>query len=275
MGLLRSIKKTFAPSGPAAAGAPAEGGWEEVCRASGLRPIDPLRTSDIIIAGYPKSGNTWMQYLIAGAFYGLDLTIVPDALVQDLVPDVHFKKVIKHYYPVTFFKSHFLPRPDYRNVIYLLRDGRDAMVSYWHYLQALTDQPIDFLDMVRSGTGLFPCKWHTHVEQGLANPCGARMMTVRYEDLKEDTARELRRIGEFAGLACETAVLEQAARKGSFSPMKAREASFAWENPQIPKNKPFVRRGRVGSHLEEMPSTVRQAFVEEAREVLKKTGYLE
>jgi hypothetical protein len=159
-------------------------------------------------------------------------------------------------------------------VIYLLRDGRDAMVSYWHYLEGLTGKEIDFLDLVRTGDGLFPCHWHEHVEQWQANPYAARMMTVRYEDLKKDAVAQLERIADFAGLKRETARLDRAAQGCDFAAMKRREASFAWENPQIPKDKQFIRRGQIGSHADEMSSAVREAFLQKAGPALKQTGYL-
>jgi hypothetical protein len=239
-----------------------------------LRSIDDLESSDVVIAGYPKSGNTWVQYMLAGAFCGVDLQMVPDALVQDLVPDVHFKKFYKRYFPVTFFKSHFLPRPEYRRVVYLLRDGRDAMVSYWHYLKAVCGHDLDFLDVVEVGDKLFPCKWHTHVMQWTENPYSASIITVRYEDLLSNPVAELRRIGEFAGLECHTENLEKAAARASFKAMRQRETNFPWENPETRKNEHFVRRGQTGSHRDEMPVPVRDAFLRDATLMLQKTGYL-
>lgn len=247
---------------------------KEFCAATGLRPIDQFSEKDVFVVGYPKSGNTWMQYLVAGAFYGIDLQTAPDALIQDLAPDVHFKKFFKPLFPVTFFKSHFLPRPEYRKVVYLLRDGRDTMVSYWHYLEGLVGKDLDFLELVQTGRELFPCKWHEHVAQWLANLYSAQMITVRYEDLKKDTVAELRRIRDFAGLTCPDSALERAAQHSSFAAMKHREASFAWENPQIPKNKQFIRRGQIGSYEDEMSSAVRDAFLGEAGAMMKRAGYL-
>jgi hypothetical protein len=240
---------------------------------AGLCPIERFASNDVFIVGYPKSGNTWMQYLVAGAFYGVDLPAAPDALIQDLAPDVHFKKFYKRYFPVTFFKSHFLPRPDYRKVVYLLRDGRDAMVSYWHYLQATCGQKLDFLQLIQSGDKFFPCKWHTHVAQWLANPHSAEMIIVRYEDLLRDPVAELKRIRDFAGLSRETSALEKAAQNASFSAMRQREKLFPWENPETRKNAHFVRRGQTGSHQDEMPAPVREAFLREAAATLRSAGY--
>ena len=35
-------------------------------------PINKTNINDIFIVGFPKSGNTWMQSLIAGIQYGID-----------------------------------------------------------------------------------------------------------------------------------------------------------------------------------------------------------
>ena len=271
---MKGLKRVFVGKDVEAQSDPSPAGEKNFCAATGLRPIDEFAQTDVFIVGYPKSGNTWMQYLVAGAFCGIDLEVAPDAVVQDLAPDVHFKKFYKPCFPVTFFKTHFLPRPDYRKVVYLLRDGRDVLVSYWHYLRGLCGQEIDFAEMIRTGDKFFPCKWHEHVERWLDNPHRAEMITVRYEDLKSNTAAELARIAEFAGLKRDLAVLEAAARSASFSAMKRREASFPWENPQIPKNGQFIRRGQVGSHRDEMPPDAREAFLREAGPTLKRTGYL-
>ncbi len=270
----RQLRSVFSPASEPTQAPISEAARKEFCAATGMLPIDNFKAEDVLIVGYPKSGNTWMQYLIASAIYQIDVTAAPDALIQDLVPDVHFKRYFKRYFPVTFFKSHFLPRPDYRKVVYLIRDGRDAMVSYLHYIEGLTGEKIDFLKLVQAKEGLFPSKWHEHVEQWMANPHQAEMITVRYEDLKRDTVGELRRICEFAGIPREQAVLEKAAEQSSFSSMKKREKTFPWENPQIPKSKQFVRRGEVGSHKDEMSTAVTDAFLAEAGGTLRKMGYL-
>src|SRR5579883_412947 len=145
------------------------------------------------------------------------------SMVQYLVPDVHAVRWYKRHAKAMFFKSHWLPKPEYRRVIYLLRDGRDAMVSYLHYRQALQGQEFNFLEFMENKELVFPCKWHEHVEAWRANPYQAEMMLVRYEDLKADPVKELRRMCEFAGLERPTQVLKLAAQSSSFERMQAKE----------------------------------------------------
>lgn len=240
----------------------------------GLTPISDSAAEDIFIAGYPKSGNTWFQNLAAGALYGLDPALTPDAVIQRLVPDVHYLRYYKRFQTPMLFKTHHLPRPAYRRVVYLLRDGRDVLVSYYRHLLALHGgEEVDFMAMVRQGTGLFPGKWADHVQQWQANPYQVPLLTIRYEDLQQDAAGELARFCEFAGFARDPALLARVAAGASFAKMQAKEARFGVDNPLWPKEKPFVRRGAVGAYKDEMPPEILEAFIAEAGPVLTAVGY--
>jgi hypothetical protein len=76
----------------------------------------------------PNLGIPGFQDIVAGLAFGALPEFIPPLLVQDLVPDVFAAPHYKRYATPMFFKSHALPTPDYKRVVYLLRDGRDAMV---------------------------------------------------------------------------------------------------------------------------------------------------
>ena len=116
----------------------------------GCTPITEFDDLDIFIAGFPKSGNTWFQELILAVVFGVDPAFCPPALSHELVPDVHFKEFYQRYQTPMFFKTHHLPRPEYKRVVHLLRDGRDVMTSYYYYNLALETVPPDFL---QNGSG--------------------------------------------------------------------------------------------------------------------------
>ena len=244
----------------------------QILSAAKLLPISESDPGDIFIAGYPRSGNTWMQYLIAGVTLGLDVRLTPDSLVQALIPDVHSTRFYRRFATPTFIKTHHLPRAEYRRVIFLVRDGRDAMVSYFHFLAVLGNLQ-DPLTLVKTGEGLFPCRWHEHVEAWLANPYGAEMIMVRYEMLMEDTVNELRRICDFAGLVRERSLLERISQQSTFEAMRERERKLGWVG-SWPKDKAFVRRGIIGSFKDEMSESILQAFMEFSRSALSRLGYL-
>ncbi len=246
---------------------------QRIQRRTGLTPIRDTDPADIFIVGYPKSGNTWMQNLVAGVAFGIDPNRTPDSLVNELVPDVHDVLFYRRFETPTFFKSHYLPRPEYRRVVYLLRDGRDAMVSYFHHLSAIHGSEPDFLKMVSDGEGLFPCRWHEHVDAWMKNPYGAQMITIRYEALKTGPVAELRRLCEFAGLERPDHSLQSIAAGCSFDAMREREQTMGWSSTVWPKDRAFVRRGEVGSFRNEMPSAVAAEFMRQAQQILVQAGY--
>lgn len=236
-------------------------------------PIAEFSPRDVFVVAYPKSGNTWLQNLLAGAVYGLDPRFAPDHLIQSLVPDVHLAPIYKRFQTPMFFKTHFLPDQRYRRVVYLVRDGRDVMVSYHHFLLALQQTDLSLLQLIETGQGLFPCKWRQHVESWLENPFRADVLYSSYERLQANPLAELSRICEFAGLSRSESIVRQAVAGASFESMKAKEQTQGWENPLWPKDQPFVRRGQVNSHQDEMPPEALASFEREAGDVLLRLGY--
>jgi hypothetical protein len=166
-----------------------------------------------------------------------------------------------------------LPQPHFRNVVYLLRDGRDAMVSYRHHLEAINRRSIDFLAMVTTGRELYPCKWHEHVSAWMANPHLARLLVIKYEDLLEDTFEQMKLFCDFCGIQIETSFLRQVCEASSFKNLQKREKLKGWASPVWPREKLFVRRGAVGSYRDEMPPDVLKAFLADAGHVLRQQGY--
>jgi hypothetical protein len=246
----------------------------KIAREPGLTPIEQTDPADIFIAGYPKSGNTWMQNLIAGVVYQLDPEHLSDAKVLDLVPDVHSCRYYRRHQTPMYFKTHHLPRAEYQRVIYLLRDGRDVMVSYYHHLRALNGDAVDFSEIVRTGRHLMPSKWHEHVNAWRSNPFGAEILTVRYEDLLENPVNELRRVCDFAGIERSAQLLETVSRGSSFEKMRAKEEKTGWANPEWPSSRFFIRRGKAGSFKDEMPENVLSVFLAQAGDTLRACNYL-
>lgn len=214
-----------------------------------------------------------MQNLLAGIVFGTNVRLTPDSLINELVPDVHGRMFYHRFGTPTFFKSHHLPRPEYRRVIYLVRDGRDAMVSYFHYLSALDGSEPDFLKMVTTGEGLFPCRWHEHVEAWRKNPYHSEVISVSYESLKRDTVEQLRRVCQFAGFERSDQFLKSLADSCSFEAMREKEKVAGWNSPVWPRDQQFIRRGETGSFRDEMPTAVLAEFMRQASRTLIRAGY--
>ena len=239
-------------------------------------PINETMPQDIFIAGFPKSGNTWMQSLISGILYGIDTQYLPYRLALEIVPDVHARLFYKRFGEVTFFKTHHLPRPEYKRVIYLVRDGRDALVSYYAMHKNL-GVDVTLEEMVKNGKHLFPSKWHQHVKAWHQNPYSADVITVTYENLINSPITELQKICKFAGIERSEEILKKVIEGNSFENMNKKASRFKdldhidWVGG---KGQQFFRAGKIGSYKNEMSLELQKYFEDESSNELQVLGYM-
>jgi len=236
-----------------------------VVHALGLRP--PGRNvevfdDDAFIVSYPKSGNTWVRFLIAHLVAGGRK--VDFSSVQEIVPGIDWlsaKKLGALARP-RLLKSHEYFDPRYERVVYLVRDPRDVVVSYYHHdlrRRAIPEGcPMEpYVGRFLAGR-LDPYgSWREHVGSWL----GARdgdpgFLLVRYEDLSAAPQQGLRQIADFLGLRPSAADLELACQRSSFEAMRKLErfqAETAGTLSQVRVQQPFVRSGTVGGWRRELP----------------------
>lgn len=234
--------------------------------------ISETAAEDIFLVGYPRSGSTWLQNLLVGIEFGLNPQYTPDSLVQDLIPDIYYKQYYRRYVTPMYFKSHSLPDPGYHKVIYLIRDGRDALVSYYHYLKIVKGQA-ELMDMIND-RDLFPSQWHKHVSAWTLNPFHAEILLIRYEDMVLNPLIQLNRICGFIGRERNQSFLKDIANNTTFSKMREKENRSGWDQSRNwPKYEHFIRRGVIGSHKDEMPDKVLKLFTKRSQEMLQLYGY--
>lgn len=238
-------------------------------------PISETQDQDVFIAGFPKSGNTWMQNLISGVLFGISTEFLPDKLTQELVPDMHYKKHYKRFLDFTCFKTHDLPKKKYRRVIYLVRDPRDVMVSYFHFKKHLGLKS-NIEEMVLSQDGELN-QWKKHVNQWKLNPFNSEIIITRYEDLVNETSGEIKKIGDFLKVERSDEVLKNAVAGNSFKMMQKKEELLGLDNEKndlIRKSGgKFFRKGKIGSYKEELSEDLINKISVIAQEEMKYFGY--
>ncbi|MBZ9729738.1 sulfotransferase domain-containing protein [Salegentibacter sp. JZCK2] len=236
-------------------------------------PIIETKDHDIFIIGYPKSGNTWMQNLIAGVQYGIETSLLPDTLTQELIPDIHGKYYYKRFSECMFFKSHNLPQKNMKRVIHLVRDGRDAMASYYAMNKAM-GKNTTLEEMIVYGKDIYPSKWHEHTRQWINNPYNAETLIVKYEDLIKDPFTQIKAVLAFAQLDRSDEVINKAIHGNSFGQMKRKEAVFGWNNKNWDPQQDFIRKGKIGTYKKEMPENLIHIFELESNKELEYFNYL-
>lgn len=88
---------------------------------------------DTFLVSYPKSGNTWVRFLVANFVHAeQDVTLLgADRLIPNV--DGESRKYFKQMPQPRVIKSHYPFHPSYKRVIYVVRDPRDVVVSQYHF----------------------------------------------------------------------------------------------------------------------------------------------
>ncbi len=241
---------------------------------TGLSKVGDFNDGDVFVCGWPKSGNTWCQRLMAGICYGVETLNLTDQLAQVLCPDVHFREYYQRIAPAMPWKSHSCPTPAYRRVVHLIRDGRDALVSYW-YMRRRVEPDLTLEQMFQSNNDLWPCSWEQHCLQWLSNPYAADILRIRYEDLLATPVSVLRQISEFVGCSKSDEQLRAISDGASFTNMQQVAERSGWAHPDTVLTRNAVRRGEAGSWRDEMPTSLARRYWERAGSMLTELGYPE
>ncbi len=235
---------------------------------------------DMFIVSYPKSGNTWVRFLVANLLH-------PDptdfTTMETRVPTIYQQtsRQLSSFARPRVLKSHEYFDPRYPRAVYVVRDPRDIAVSYFHYSKRkgfVTEaSTIDefagvFLEgrLNRFGT------WHENVASWLAARDGTQqMLLVRYEDLRKDTPGELRRIARFLDIDGSDAVIARAVEASSFERMRQLEEASTGTTLHL-KHKldvPFVRKGVAGGWKQELPESFKAQIERAWGPLMERLGY--
>lgn len=164
----------------------------------------------IWIASYPRSGNTLVRKILWECFgqnthskYNDKFDLGSKSEISDLIghldhgdswPDFYERARIATQ-PV-FIKTHE-PENDDEKMIFVVRDGRSAMVSYFHYYRDVFKKEVSMLDILCGNTPFG--SW-----SDLAESCGfgrrPNTLTLRFEDLILNPEVEIKKIQKFTGL---------------------------------------------------------------------------
>jgi hypothetical protein len=165
----------------------------------------------IWLASYPRSGNTFIRTILNSAFgvktysiYGDKFDIAADKLTSEIVghqelPHQFDFDEARQSKEVFFIKTHeqFCKKYENDKAIYILRDGREATVSYFHYLRNFSDERFSFLEIINGHT--FAGIWGEHY----LNWCrgkNERILMFNFEKLVDGPANAIEQVRDFTGL---------------------------------------------------------------------------
>lgn len=239
-------------------------------------------SDDRFIVGYPKSGNTWLRFLVANLMNPdepVDFSTVSDRVLEmnALLTDPQAKRASRP----RLLHGHAPLDVRYGRVLMIVRDPRDVVVSYYHHvlgLQRISDTTSieQFVDLFLDGKLDKYGSW----EDNVAGWLGARegrddFMHLRYEDLLKDTYGCLHQVGGFLGLRTDEQAVKAAVESSTSDKMRKMEhtGSDHWRKRLRPGST-MVRKAKKGSWREELPPECALKIEQKFGRLMCKLGYL-
>ena len=214
------------------------------------------------LASYPRSGNTLLRMILKHSFGLSTQSVYPDTEFADPeVADAVGHEAVgddPHSFVTRaqkegrrlYVKTHEMPPTKHQPVIYVVRDGRSAMVSHLHYLRQVLGHDVGLADVIGGRMGPL---WSAHVRAWALEPRQNRLV-LRYEKLAVGDADSLGAIAAFTG----------APQQRPF------DLSFARLNAMAPA---FFRRGSDAANIAEMDDQARALFERLHGRTLRALGY--
>ncbi|NEQ37163.1 MAG: tetratricopeptide repeat protein [Okeania sp. SIO3I5] len=247
-----------------------------------------LKETDIFLASYPRSGNTWMRLLLSDAL--LQLQGCKTTTGGNIIPDIYKVSInewnnhintklkfrtIKTHEPLFFEKTLELEN----RVFYFFRKPADCLCSYYYYslrYQKSQENDKELDEFCLGNLEQWCCHVNTYISYKQKNP--ESIIFLSYEKLSYNPVKILNYVIELLGwenyqLVCQKSVKNQEFKKlKSLSQEEKPEKMGFWEEHGY---QDFFRKGKVDSSQEELSSETLRIIEETAMPIYKKASSFE
>jgi len=235
-----------------------------------------LRSTDVFVGSYPRSGSTWLRFMLLEILAGQASGF---ANTNEMLPDVGKHEGGAPVLPGSgrLIKTHEPFRTEYKKAIYLVRDPRDVALSEFAYQKALglTQEDFDpYLErFLRRGVNPFG-SWIDHATSWMdaADAGRAEILHVNFEELKQQPQKPLGRIVDFLQMPEVKVRIPAAIENNSLARMKEKEKA----NPQRASAKGrFIRSGSAGGWRSTFTDRQTQLVQQYAGALMARPGFSE
>lgn len=218
--------------------------------------------SDVCVVSFQKSGRTWLRMMLAKV-------LALKYNTEKIRLDTQFMTLFKPEQNVLFSHAGCTQnndRLDYRKIfknkkiIFLVRDPKDEIVSLYH-----DHTKRNFWYKGHISNFIRDPKWGLKKVIAFMNLWAEEMnrrqkdfLLIKYEDMKKDTHKELKKILNFLRIEADDKIINKAVEYGSFKNMRIMELNREFKDWRMQSgdikdpNSYRTRKGKIGSYKEEL-----------------------
>lgn len=232
----------------------------EAIKVMGIKVMG-IYDDDIFIVSYPRSGNTWLRFILASIIHRKSKIDFDN--IKQYSPDLHDPADLhaimdnNNIERPRILKTHMNYTREYNNVCYLFRDVRDVIISLYYYFLKMGSR-IEFNEYFEhfiSGNVLKDLNyvnpsenigsWDESIKSWREH--NDKIIMIKYEDMLVDTYLELKKILDYLDINIPTRALQKSIKNYSHDKMQrmennARNVEYLKKNKHIK----FIRKGKVG-----------------------------
>lgn len=236
-----------------------------------------VRVHDAALVSYPRSGSTWFSFMLAHLLLKADPSFDRAHRAVAELPD------LKRALPLLpnrgrMLRSHEQWRREYDRAVYLIRDPRDVLLSYFRYRQWLREfsgSLDDFALLFARGAIDSFGRWDDHVESWLRAP-RERVLVLQFEKLVADPGSQLERAAAFLEVPFSSDDIARAVDDNNLAKMRAKEERatedhFRRSDQGVGR---FIGRGQAGGWRDADADRAVELVVRTMRPTMTKMGYL-
>jgi len=238
---------------------------------------------DTFLVSFPRSGNTWTRFLVCNLMDPDDP--VTFAELESRIPEIYdvTDRALRAFPRPRIIKSHESFDPRYKKILYVVRDPRDVLLSYYEFQlkrRVITEDyslenfvPRFIESELEPKTG----SWRDHVVSWTATRGGQKnFLFLRYEDMLANPQNAANKIAVFLGLDPSPERISRAVDLSSADHMRDLEKQQAgqWkETKNTRQDKPFVRKAISGGWKSALPEHCVAEIESAWGDVMRSVGY--
>lgn len=236
-----------------------------------------LHSRDIFLASYPRSGNTWLRFVLGELLTGKSIDFDN---VDSVIPELRWHRRGEPVFADggRLIKTHEPWRKEYCKAIYIVRDARDVALSQYARSAQLgiagpdmNEFLVSFLQGKFHGYGA----WGRHVRSWLDSPLARqnRLLVVKFEDLRRAPEESLTQMVQFVGVPAGAEQVRAALANNSVDSMRAKEVQSKKLIQSTTEVGRFVRKGAVQGWRSVLTPAQLQLFEQHMGAELAQVGY--